>query len=310
MPFLQYAICENTVLVSTSKIIYVLNGIGQGLVSWLTTGFYYYSSIQCVAHCYGSLVSYIYVKMYILAIYSQITNVQRKYLNAGHILAKVFDFAFFKFVLLQAQHVLGIRKLSLLVGISEAIRVLILLLISLEILKSSLQDPQLVCCMTLPLLASKMEMNNPNKSKEWLAGLIDADGYFSMSQKGYASLEITMDIRDKKALYFIKEKYGGSVKLRTGSKSKRYRLHHKKGLLNLIQDINGLIRNPIRLEQLNKVCVKYEWQALRASSIVSVYSSLLNYYNGWFSGFFDGDGSIYLSPDGIIISAANNVKPL
>lgn len=153
-------------------------------------------------------------------------------------------------------------------------------------------------------------MNNPNKSKEWLAGLIDADGYFSMSQKGYASLEITMDIRDKKALYFIKEKYGGSVKLRTGSKSKRYRLHHKKGLLNLIQDINGLIRNPIRLEQLNKVCVKYEWQALRASSIVSVYSSLLNYYNGWFSGFFDGDGSIYLSPDGIIISAANNVKPL
>jgi hypothetical protein len=34
----------------------------------------------------------------------------------------------------------------------------------------------------------------------------------------------------------------------------------------------------------------------------------LNYYNGWFSGFFDADGSIYLSPDGIIISAVNNEK--
>jgi hypothetical protein len=36
----------------------------------------------------------------------------------------------------------------------------------------------------------------------------------------------------------------------------------------------------------------------------------LKYYNGWFSGFFDADGSIYLSPDGIIISAVNNVKGL
>jgi hypothetical protein len=38
-----------------------------------------------------------------------------------------------------------------------------------------------------------------------------------------------MDIRDERCLNIIKQFYGGSVKLRSGSKSKRYRLHHKEG---------------------------------------------------------------------------------
>jgi len=44
---------------------------------------------------------------------------------------------------------------------------------------------------------------------EWLAGLVDGDGYFNLSKKGIARLQITMDIRDKKALYEIKHKLGG-----------------------------------------------------------------------------------------------------
>ena len=36
--------------------------------------------------------------------------------------------------------------------------------------------------------------------KEWVAGLIDGDGCFLLSKKGYASLEVTMDIRDEHAL--------------------------------------------------------------------------------------------------------------
>ena len=38
------------------------------------------------------------------------------------------------------------------------------------------------------------------KFKEWLAGLIDGDGCFTLSKQGYAGLEITMDIRDESAL--------------------------------------------------------------------------------------------------------------
>lgn len=35
---------------------------------------------------------------------------------------------------------------------------------------------------------------------EWLAGVIDGDGYFNLSKGGTARFTITMDIRDKKAL--------------------------------------------------------------------------------------------------------------
>ena len=79
--------------------------------------------------------------------------------------------------------------------------------------------------------------------KEWLAGLIDGDGCFTLSKQGYAGLEITMDIRDERALQAVKNIYGGSIKLRSNAKALRYRLHHKEGLLKLISDVNGLIRN-------------------------------------------------------------------
>jgi hypothetical protein len=85
-----------------------------------------------------------------------------------------------------------------------------------------------------------------NIFKEWLGGLIDGDGCFLLSKKGYASLEITKDLRDEYTLFIIKQKYGGSVKLRSGVSAVRYRLHDKKGLINLINDVNGLIRNPNR----------------------------------------------------------------
>ena len=65
-----------------------------------------------------------------------------------------------------------------------------------------------------------------------------------------------MDIRDERALTAVKNVYGGSIKLRSGVSALRYRLHNKD-LLNLINDVNGDIRNPIRLIQLNYICVKY-----------------------------------------------------
>jgi hypothetical protein len=66
-----------------------------------------------------------------------------------------------------------------------------------------------------------------------------------------------MDARDIKALYKIKHKYGGNIKSISNANAVRYKLRHKKGLILLINDINGLIRNPARLLQMNKLCVKY-----------------------------------------------------
>jgi len=122
---------------------------------------------------------------------------------------------------------------------------------------------------------------------QWLAGLIDGDGCFLLSKKGYASLEIVMEIRDKNCLYQIKQQFGGSIKLRSGVNWLRYRLHHKAGILSLINAINGEIRNPVRLLQLNKICQHY--------NITLIQPRKLEYYNGWFSGIFDSDGSVYIN---------------
>jgi len=139
---------------------------------------------------------------------------------------------------------------------------------------------------------------------EWLSGLIDGDGCFQLSKKGYASLEITMELRDKHCLFKIKNKFGGSIKLKQGNNWLRYRLHHKIGLLNLIDAVNGLIRNPNRLLQLDKICNKY--------NIKLLYPEPLIYNNGWLAGFLDADGSIYvnLSSVQIFITASQKNKLL
>jgi hypothetical protein len=89
-----------------------------------------------------------------------------------------------------------------------------------------------------------------------LAGLIDGDGQFQNTKKGFSNLKIVMDIKDKSLLYLIKHKYGGFIKEISGSNALKYKLQNPKGLINLINDINGLIRNPIRMLQLHKICVK------------------------------------------------------
>lgn len=146
--------------------------------------------------------------------------------------------------------------------------------------------------------------SNSNSFNEWLAGIIDGDGCFLLSKKGYASLEITIQLRDIRCLSLIKHKYGGSIKVRANQNHLRYRLHHKIGLLKLINDINGLIRNPNRLLQLSKICEKYK--------ISLKYSEPLIYNNGWLSGFFDTDGSVYfdLESNQIYITASQKNKLL
>lgn len=133
----------------------------------------------------------------------------------------------------------------------------------------------------------KSGKDNEERFYEWLAGIIDGDGCFLLSKKGYASLEITTQLRDKKMLYLIKQKHGGSVKLYSGDNYLRYRLHHKTGLLDLINKVNGLLQNPIRILQLGKICEIYNIELKDPKP--------LTYYNGWLAGFFDTDGSIYLN---------------
>jgi len=133
----------------------------------------------------------------------------------------------------------------------------------------------------------KTHMVENTKFFEWLAGVIDGDGYFNLSKKGIARFTIVMDIRDKAALTHIQDKLGGSIYKISNANALRYQLTSKKKLIWLINNINGLIRNPTRLLQMNKLCVKY--------NITLIYPKPLTFNNGWLSGFIDSDGSVYVN---------------
>ncbi|KAL8475505.1 hypothetical protein ACS0TY_028236 [Phlomoides rotata] len=119
---------------------------------------------------------------------------------------------------------------------------------------------------------------------EWLAGIVDGDGSIQVSKKGYTSLEITMGFEDLRLLRYIQHMLGGSIKMRAGAKSYRYRLHNHLGMIKLMNCINGHIRHSARLLQLHRVC-----QVLEIPVILPI---PLDAQSNWFAGFFDADGTI------------------
>jgi hypothetical protein len=91
---------------------------------------------------------------------------------------------------------------------------------------------------------------------EWLSGVIDGDGCLLVSKQGYTSVEITMGQEDLALLRYIQNKLGGGIKMRSGAKAYRYRLHKRESMIQLINSINGYIRHSSRLLQLHRVCQK------------------------------------------------------
>lgn len=89
-----------------------------------------------------------------------------------------------------------------------------------------------------------------------------------------------------------------------GSNALKYKLQDPKGLISLIKDVNGLIRKPTRMLQLNRICVKFY--------IILKEPQPLTYYNGRFSGLVDSDGSIHIDEKSrqLIISVTQKNKYL
>lgn len=127
----------------------------------------------------------------------------------------------------------------------------------------------------------------PKSFCEWLAGIIDGDGSIQVSKQGYTSLEITMGLEDLRLLRYIQHMLGGSIKMRSGAKAYRYRLHNQLGMIKLMNCINGHIRHSARLLQLHRVC-----QVLDIPVILPI---RLDAQSNWFAGFFDADGTISIA---------------
>jgi ubiquinol-cytochrome c reductase cytochrome b subunit len=122
---------------------------------------------------------------------------------------------------------------------------------------------------------------------QWLAGLIDGDGYFGISKDGYAFLEITMGLEDESLLAQIKQKLGGSLKLRSNAQAVRYRLKAQEPMTQLALLVNGEIRNLVRVEQFKRVCKLLGIEYLPASTLTA--------HNGYTAGLFDADGTITIT---------------
>ena len=113
-----------------------------------------------------------------------------------------------------------------------------------------------------------------------------------------------MGLQDEHALAIIKQKLGGSIKLRSGVKALRYRLHNRKGMIELINRVNGNIRHTSRIKQLESICLTL--------GIKIKYPTTITIENGWFSGFFDADGTITYSMNNsypqLTISVTNKLQ--
>jgi len=151
-----------------------------------------------------------------------------------------------------------------------------------------MSNPQVTKAQRMLLGTSEnIRLLSMKQQNQWLAGLIDANGSFLLSKKGFVSLEVTVDIKDSICLYKIKQMYGGSVQIRSGTNSIRYRLHHKKGIALLIENVNGEIRSSNRMIELKRICDYYDF--------TFKYPKPLTFHNYWFAGFFDGIGSITIN---------------
>lgn len=126
------------------------------------------------------------------------------------------------------------------------------------------------------------------KWNERFAGLIDGDGCFYINKKNEISFEITTHIKEARILYDIKKKLnGGSIKLKSGSKSVRYRVKKIIIIKNIINRIQNKLYHPIKIEQLKKCCI--------LMNIDYIISSKLNPDSAYLSGLFDSDGTVVIS---------------
>jgi LAGLIDADG endonuclease len=136
----------------------------------------------------------------------------------------------------------------------------------------------------------------PNKLNHnisyYLTGLIEGDGYISITKEDRVILGITFNIKDKPLAEKLLEFIGKGSIVRRKSNSIELRFSALKSLKFIINLINGKFRTP-KIEQLQKLI---DWMnkkhSLNIEKLPLDKSSLLNNY--WLAGFIDADGSFYI----------------
>jgi hypothetical protein len=134
----------------------------------------------------------------------------------------------------------------------------------------------------------------------YLAGLIDGDGHFSKAQL----LVITFSSPDAFLAYYLKERLGyGNVRKVKDKNAYLLIVSNKKGMLNVINLINGKLRTEHRFNQLvNNVLSHTQYGDPNSNFTID---SSKEFNNHWLAGFSDADASFQIK----IIKRITRNKP-
>jgi len=137
-----------------------------------------------------------------------------------------------------------------------------------------------------------LNKNTGQYLQNYLAGLIEGDGYISITNQNRIILGITFNIKERPLAEKLLNILGkGSIVKRSGN-SIELRFSSKKTLCNIIELINGKFRTP-KIDQLYKLI---DWMNKQHSMDIKKLPlndySILN--DSWLSGFIDADGNFYI----------------
>lgn len=130
-----------------------------------------------------------------------------------------------------------------------------------------------------------------NKFNEWLAGIIDGNATIKILKKDNiynCSCEIQMNKYNEDTLLYIKNKIGGGT-VKSKNNTFIYKCNNNNDMINIVNRINGNIRNNKRLPQFIKLCSVLNIQYISPIT--------LSINNSWYSGFFDINGTFKVDFD-------------
>jgi len=139
---------------------------------------------------------------------------------------------------------------------------------------------------------TEREGHNKEILAHYLAGLIEGDGYISITNENRVILGITFNLKDKPLAEKLLSYLGKGTIVKRKSNSIELRFSSKKTLCNIIRLINGKFKTP-KIEQLYNLI---DW--MNKNHLMNIEKLPLNdnhiLNDSWLSGFIDADGNFYI----------------
>jgi len=142
---------------------------------------------------------------------------------------------------------------------------------------------------------------NEKNFSHYLAGLIDGDGHFSNSNQ----LVISFHLKDISLAYYVKKRIGfGNVKKVKNKNAVIFVISCIKGLIVVLNLINGKLRHFVKLKQVNNILSNLKHKELNEKFKFTLNNNN-DFNNYWLSGFSDADASFEVK----ILNIINRKKP-